>query len=61
MRVLIPLKQVCERTSLSPTSIRDLIRLGRFPKPVRLPGTRRVAWASDEIDHWIDERMSERA
>ncbi|NMG40385.1 AlpA family phage regulatory protein [Chelativorans sp. ZYF759] len=60
MRVLLPLSVVCQRVSLSPTTIRDLVREGKFPKPVKLPA-RRVAWASDEIDGWIDERLSERA
>lgn len=61
MRILLPIKEVCKRTSLSPTSIRDLVRQDKFPKPVAIPGARRTAWASDEVDGWIDGLLNKRA
>lgn len=60
MKALITLKEVCKRTSLGPTTIRDLVREGKFPRPAKLPA-RRVAWAEDEVVDWIDARLSERA
>lgn len=56
---LISLKTVAEQTSLSATTIRDLVREGKFPPPVRLPA-RRVAWSADEVSAWISERLAER-
>jgi prophage regulatory protein len=38
-----------------PWSIYRLIRLGDFPRPVKL-GQRAVAWRESDINDWIDSR-----
>ncbi len=45
-----------------PYSFAHIARLeaaGQFPKRVRL-GACRVAWLSDEVQNWIDERVANR-
>lgn len=54
---LIKLTEVRQRTTLSKTTIYDLIRQGRFPPPVRL-SHRSVAWPEADVDRWIDDRIS---
>ena len=46
-------------TGLARSSVYDLIRLGRFPRPVPLTAVAR-AWRSDEIENWIAERIAAR-
>jgi prophage regulatory protein len=46
-----------------PYSFAHIARLeaaGQFPTRVRL-GACRVAWLSDEVQNWIDERVAKRA
>ncbi len=56
---LLRRKEVEHRTALSRSRIYDLMGKGEFPLPVRL-GTMSVAWASNEIDAWIIERLQNR-
>ncbi|WP_089686851.1 helix-turn-helix transcriptional regulator [Billgrantia gudaonensis] len=57
MHQLIRKKAVLEKTALSNTSLYRLIAKGEFPKPIQL-GTRAVAWVEDEIEEWIESRIS---
>lgn len=43
-----------EATGLPRATIYAEMRLGRFPPPVPVSGTRVVAWPSDEIAAWVD-------
>ncbi len=52
---LLRLPAVEPRTALTKESIYLRERRGEFPKPVRV-GKRRVAWRSDELERWIQER-----
>lgn len=56
---LLRRKDVEQRTALSRSRIYDLMGKGEFPLPVRL-GSMSVAWASNEIDAWISERLAQR-
>jgi prophage regulatory protein len=38
-----------------------LMKQGRFPLPVKLYGTRAVAWVYDELVEWNQSRIDERA
>ena len=53
---LINRKQVEEITSLSRSSIYLLMSENRFPKPIQI-GNKRVAWVSQEINEWVDDRI----
>jgi prophage regulatory protein len=39
--------------------LRDLVRDGRFPKPVELSEAR-IAWVEEEIDQWQAEKAAQR-
>jgi len=47
--------QVEQVTSLSRSTIYDLIQKGSFPKPVRL-GPNRVAWRERDVIAWLESR-----
>ncbi len=49
----IRLPQVMALTGLSRSSIYLAVAEGRFPKQIAL-GARSVAWASNEIDEWME-------
>ena len=49
------LPQVIARTSLSRAHLYSLINRGAFPRPKRV-GKRAVAWATEDIDEWINSR-----
>ncbi|HMP11180.1 AlpA family transcriptional regulator [Hydrogenophaga sp.] len=51
------LPQVKGRTGASKSLIYQLIREGKFPRPVKI-GTRAVAWTESSIDQWQAERQS---
>lgn len=53
LRLLSP-KAVCERTSLSRSSLDRLVAEGKFPTPVRIT-ERRLAYRAAEVDAWLVE------
>ena len=53
LKLLSP-KAVCERTSLSRTSLARLVAQGRFPAPVRIT-QRRLAYRASDVDAWLAE------
>lgn len=57
-RRLLRLPEVSYLVGLRRTAIYDKISKGEFPAAVHL-GPRAVAWASNEIDDWIDSRINE--
>lgn len=54
------LSTVIQKTSKSRSSIYSAIQKGTFPAPVKLGGPRASAWASTEVQAWIDQRVAER-
>ena len=50
---LLRIKSVSEIVGLSRSSIYELIKQGKFPKPVRI-STGRVRWTSSDINNWIE-------
>ena len=55
----IRLPSVIERTGYRRTAIYEKIAEGSFPRPVQL-GPRAIAWVEEEIQEWMNERISER-
>ena len=49
---VIKIKEVCELTSLSKTTIYRRINDGSFPKPISL-GPQRIAFVEKEVIGWI--------
>lgn len=56
MPVLLRRPDVQQRTGLSRSSLYNLIKEGRFPRPVQI-SDRSVAWVSDDIDRWINTQI----
>ena len=58
---LIRLPETLERTGLSRTQLYALVARGEFAQPVKLgPNARAIAFSSDEVDAWIEERLAAR-
>ena len=47
------------QTGLSRSTIYDLMKVHKFPRPVPL-GEKSVGWLESEIENWIAERVAER-
>ena len=57
---LLRLPAVLERTGLSRSAVYEGMANGEFPKQIRLgKRARAVAWADDQIQSWIDQRIQE--
>jgi prophage regulatory protein len=56
-RRLLRLKEVQHQVGLGRSSIYDKIKRGEFPAPISL-GARAVAWPSEVVSAWIDERIA---
>lgn len=56
-RRLLRLPEVRQKVGLSRSAIYKLISEGQFPRQVAL-GPRTVAWVQEDLDRWIEERLS---
>lgn len=57
-RRFMRLPDVKQVVGLGRTAIYEKIKTGEFPAPYHLSDNgRAVAWASDEIDRWIESRI----
>ena len=54
---MLRLREVIQVTGLARSTIYKLVRDGKFPQPVKL-SARAVAWRSDDLRHWIDDRKT---
>ena len=55
-RFLTP-KAVCERTSLSRSTLDELVAAGDFPKPIRITD-RRLAYQAGDVQAWMEEKVA---
>jgi predicted DNA-binding transcriptional regulator AlpA len=55
-RLLTP-KAVCERTSLSRSSLDRLVAAGEFVPPIRIT-ERRLAYPADAVEAWIRGKVA---
>jgi prophage regulatory protein len=54
---LLTAKAVCERTSLSRSSLDRLVAAGTFPAPVRIT-ERRLAFSAAAVEAWMQEKVA---
>ncbi len=55
MRTMVLTRQeVCTLTTLSKSSLYELIRLGHFPRPIKLPSVNRVVWDARAVEETIN-------
>ena len=59
MQKFVRLPDVIERTSLSRSTIYEMMAQGRFPRPVKL-SLRSNGWIEAEINAWLDSRVAQR-
>lgn len=57
---LLNVREAAARCGISRTKVYELLKEGRFPRPV-YPAPGSVRWRSDEIADWIDQLSAERA
>lgn len=53
--VLLRRKEVLEIMKFGNTHLYKMIAKGCFPPPLRLPGTRSVAWRKSDLEKWMSE------
>ena len=51
------IKEVCDITGLRPSSVYKQIRLGLFPKGIKLTN-RSTGWSSDKLDEWVRSKIN---
>ena len=57
--MLIRIREVMERTSLTRGTIYRLVGDGKFPRPMHI-AERSPRWIAEEVDRYVDERLAER-
>ncbi len=53
------LPAVTEVTGVSKSQVYELMKEGKFPRPITLAGNAK-GWLSSELEEWIEARKSER-
>ena len=56
---LLRLPAVMEMTGISESSVYRLVREKKFPQPVRIAVPKMTVWASDVIEQWVQDQLSE--
>lgn len=54
---LLRITEVKEQTGLSGASIYKQIRLGLFPKGIKIT-ERATAWSSEDVDQWVSNKIN---
>jgi prophage regulatory protein len=54
---LLRLPAMLRRSGLSRSVALDLVKRGKFPKPVKI-SARCVAWIESEVESWIADRIA---
>ncbi len=57
---ILRIPQVIEQTGLSRSSIYKQIRLGSFPRAIKLTA-RSSGWAESAVQDWIEDRISQQS
>jgi prophage regulatory protein len=52
-------KEVCKAVGLHRMTIYRLMKIGRFPRPMKI-GIRKIAWLEEDLREWIEQRKRER-
>jgi prophage regulatory protein len=54
----LDLKEVIHLTSLSRATIYRKQDDREFPKPITIPGTRRIVWIEGEVNEWLARQVA---
>lgn len=55
---ILRIKEVADKTALSPSSIYKQIRLGHFPRGIKITA-RATGWSSEAVDQWIVTKLND--
>lgn len=55
-RCLLRQREVLKRIGLGATSLKTMVKDGKFPRPVPL-GARAIAWDSALVDEWVEAKL----
>ncbi len=58
-RRFIKIKELNKITSFSTATTYRLMAAGKFPKQIKVTGSKSVAWDSLEIDSWLEQRIAD--
>lgn len=56
--IVLRRKEVERRTGMGRTAIYTAMKAGQFPNSIKLGSGRRVGWIEEDVQAWIDERIS---
>lgn len=56
LEAILRFRRVHARTGIPRSTLYDMMRDGRFPRPISLGGGRTVGWLSSEVDQWIADQ-----
>lgn len=56
---LMRLRDVLAQTGLSRSSLYRLVDRGIFPRPVKIAGTRLVAWSAAAVSDWVASQLNQ--
>jgi len=58
---ILRMKDLPRKVGLQPSTLYELIAVGRFPLPFKLvPGGRAAGWLESSVDAWLEERAASR-
>lgn len=55
----LTLKQTCRVVGFSRWAIARMVKIGKFPKPIKI-GCRRIAWLEEDLKEWMEQKKKER-
>jgi len=55
----IKIKELNKITSLSTATIYRLMAENKFPKQIKITGSKSVAWSASDINDWMDQRIAD--
>jgi prophage regulatory protein len=55
---ILRFKRLNALTGIPRSTLYDMMRDGRFPRPISLGGGRAVGWLSSEVEQWIADQAA---
>ncbi len=54
LEVILSTKVTSAACNLPPATMNEMAEAGTFPKPLIIPGSRRLGWRKSEIREWLE-------
>ena len=59
-RKILRQPDVLDKVGVKASTLKNLVKKGLFPAPLKLGEGRAIGWADDEVEDWIDKRIAKR-